>query len=522
MGFFGTIMKIIMIIVVAALTICVILGAILMIFPTVSIFGLHYVSSSYGEEQAEYLRTTENSQMWEDADSIRIETGGYDIVVRVKETGQNGETYQDGTYASVVNSSYKGFVWGGDAYKPTYSSSISENKYLEENGNNVFYVRMAEPGGFLIRSQTLLTLIVESGTFENKNLEINTKGGSVTIGGDVNLSEKQIRLKNLDINAGTGKVSLQNITVSDTLNISKYSGDVVAQTNLTANTELSIVGGYGIIDLKDVGQISSESKLKITTTNTHTTIGKIYGDFEFKADGGLLETGEITKDVDLDVKSCDCRLGNLNSTLNVVGGDGYLKIPKVAGNVTITMNNGETTIFETNGEVVFESQKGSLTLSKAQKSVTATTVYGNIDIVCDGVFPLDINNKHGSTKFVNAKDIVNINASNTIDNKGTGNITGTFAEINGESSIFGYAGNVEITVPQNEWLLSWRNVSGKVDIKLGSLITDKKTTSEFLNDTSQNNKWIDVMSKQQAEESESPNRLLITNNSGKIQILAGI
>lgn len=519
MGVFGTIMKFIMIVLVVALTIFVVIGAILMIFPAASIFGLHYISSPYNGEQTQHLRTAENSTMWEGADFYRIETRGYDVVVRVKETGQQGETYPSGTYEAVVESSYKGFVWGGNAPKPTYSSSITDEKYIEENGSKIFYIKMAEPDGMLVRSKTQLTLIVETSTFQNKKLEIITKSGSVSVGGNIEDNQKLIKTKNLTINSESGKVMLNNVTIDENLVISKNAGDVISEKDIDAAADISIVGGYGIIDLQNVGTQQTTRKLKINTSNTHTTVKNVYGDLEFKADGGMLEATQITQDVDLTLGACDCQIGKIGNTLNVDGGDGYVKIDEVVGKITQTMKNGETTIQKNMGEVDFSSEKGSLYLKKANDNVTATTSYGNIEITCNNTLNLNVSNKHGSTKFYNASGVVTINGSGN----GTGSVVGEFDQINGASSIVGFAGNIELKVPTQRFLLNWRNISGKVDIKYGSFITTDKTTSEYLSKqeeqvVEEKVLWVDVQTTKQAMQDSNTNRLSVTNNSGDIKI----
>ncbi len=527
MGIFGAIMKIVMIVLVSVLTVFIILGAILMIFPSVSIFGLHYISCNYDSEMAEYLRSEESAQtkaMWDNADFYRVETRGYDVLIRVKETGQRGETYQAGSLASVVNSSYKGFVWGGDAYKPTYSSSIKENRYIEENGQNIFFVKMSEPDGFLVRSETLLTLVVETNTFADKKLEINTQGGNVTIGGDINNAEKLINTNNLKINAGTGTVTLANMSVSENLEITKKSGNIKSEKNIDAKTTITISEKYGLIELLDIGTAENPQKATIkTTNNTHTTIKNVYGGFEFKADRGLLEVDNITDFTDLNVGSCDSKIKNIQNGLNVVGGDGYVKIQDITGEATITMKNGSVTLDKASKKVVFESENGGLKISDAGGDVYANTTRGNIDVNCAGnTINLNINNKHGNTNFTGAKGQVLINTSSDFDAKGTGSITGTFTEISGNSSIFGYAGDINLTVPQNSWLLSWRNVQGEVNIKMGDLDTKERTTSGYLKDTSNTEKWIDVVTMLQSEKQTDSNTLLVTNNSGKINITASL
>ena len=507
MGFFASIMKFIMIVLVAILTVFIVLGAILIIFPTVNIFGLHYISSDYNSFEGEVLRTSENSTLWDDADIVRIETKGYDVTVRTKDD----ELLGNGEFVTIVNSSYKGFVWG-TVSQPTYSSSITSGEYIVENGKNIFYIEIAEPDGWIMRAETTLTVIVSSDAFTSKDLEIIDNSGSVTIGGNVADVSEQIRTQNLDITSTSGMVNLGNVTVSDTLTIDKQSGDVSSRVNLNANININITGGYGIITLKDVGVSGGDVKmLSINSSNTHTTVQDVYGDFNFVAAGGLLEIGNITGFVDLDVSSCDCSLGTVGNGFNVEGGDGYLEVEKVVGAVTIIMNDGSTTIAETDSTVNWESQKGSLTLGKAQDDITAQTVYGNINIICDDVdaFNITINDKHGDTTFTGVKGIVDINTSTTIDNMGTGNITGTFAEVNGESRIIAYVGNINVTVPQTDWLLKW--ASSSADIQIGALISSE---------TSSNGNWINVLTNISTNIPDNENRIYLSGNSGLITVNA--
>lgn len=506
MGFFATIMRFIMVILVILLAVCIVLGTILVIFPGANIFGLHYISSEYNINEGDVLRTNSNSAMWDEADAVRVDVSGYDVIVRVKDD----ELLADGEFVTIVTSSYRGFVWGSVS-KPTYTSSAGTGEYITENGKKIFSVKIAEPSGWIIRAKTELVLIVEKDAFLNKDLEIISNSGTVTIGGNLASSDEQIQMQNLDITANTGTVTLWNATISGTLTVNKNSGSVISKVDLDADTEINISGGYGEISLKDIGVSESDvKKLKIEVTNAHTTAENVYGDFEFIAGGGLLEIGDITGFTDLDVESCECILGTLNNGFNVEDGDGTISVDKVAGAVTLEMADGSITIDETNSVVDWESQKGSLTLNKAQDDLIAQTVYGNITVICDtsaDAFNLTINNKHGATNFTGVKGVVDINTSSLIDNKGTGSITGTFAEVNGYSTILAYVGDINITVPQNRWLLKWNNLSGTVDISVGNIIRTDANTDV----------WVKIL---EDTPEDSVNRISLISNSGIIKVRA--
>lgn len=352
MGFFSSIMRVLMILLVSVLTVCIILGAILMIFPGARIFGLHYISAPYNSVGGEYVREPENPSMWDNADVVRIETKGYNIIVRTK----GDEVLKSGQFATITQNSYHGFVWGS-VDRPTYSSSITDEKYLEENGKKIFYIRIEEPDGWMIGSKTDLTIIVDTDTFANKDLEILTESGLITLGGDVAKSEEKINTKNLKITSASGEVRLNNVSVNDNLTIEKVSGNIVSAVNLDSHTTIKIKGGYGNVTLKEIGSSDSEKMLRMETSNTHTTLDKIYGDLEFEADGGLLEVTSIKGYVDLDIASCAVKIETVQGDLNIENKEGSVEIERVMGSVGIDANNGSTVINETDGAVDWESQK---------------------------------------------------------------------------------------------------------------------------------------------------------------------
>ena len=517
MGVIGTIMKIIMIVLVAALAVFIILGAILMIFPSVSIFGLHYITSDNKELTFEKLDDSKYSTWWNEADVIRVETGGYDIKVRVTTTGHSGENYSNN--AVKITSAYKGFVWGG-AWEPTYSSTITDEKYLDDRTENVFYVKVDEPtGGFLIRSETVLELIVSSNALDDKTLEIATNTGTFTIGGDdITDNSTKINTKEIVIESQSGQVNLNNYSVEEALTITKTSGNVKSLLDIPCTTTINITGGYGLVELENVGNQALQNTLvTMNTTNTHTVIKNIFGDFDFTAEGGLLEVENISGFANLTLGACDCKVATVGNGIDANGGDGYLRIEKVNGNSTLVRNNGETTIGENTGWVNFSSANGSLSLNSCYGDVTATSTYGNISVTCKDAFNLNINNRHGNTNFTDAQGLVSINTSSEFDSRGTGTITGSFKEVSGQNIINAYAGNVNLTIPQNEFALGWRNMSGAVNINMGSLKTTSKTTSEYLSDTSSTTqKWVNVITGTQTE--NDANSILVTNNSGQINI----
>ncbi len=475
MGFFATITKFILIVATALLGIAIILGAILLIFPGVNYFGLHYINGD-GKTRSDEIALT--SSDYENADTIRVTTKGYDIVVRVNTDDELVDVNNNLTV--VYSNKYNGFVWG-EVDRPTYSCNI-----IEESGKSVISFEIAEPDGWLMRGDAKINLIVAPNTLADKTLELITSHGEITLGGTINNEHNnRIAMKNLNISSDTGKVVLKDSYIQEYLAVTKQSGHFETQTALNGVADIE-VKGFGNIIMKDLGTGAdpNSAMISIKAGNCHLQLGDINGDFDFEAEKGLLEVGNISGDVNLKVKSCVMKMSDIGGSINLDGGTGYLNIGKLTGEATLEATDGDITIDETNGNVTAVTVRGSVMLKNVTSEVGSTklidleSVYGDLTVNLAETAPainLKFRNRHGDIEFTNLRGTVDA----LITSPGGGSIKGNFSEVNGTSKLESNTGSVNVVFPVQSFYLKWSSQSA-TDILLGGLESAAKNSgSEF-------------------------------------------
>ncbi len=494
MGVFGSIIKYILIVLVVLFAIATLFALVLYIFPGFYIFGYHVINSNGTKVQIEYfVDGSEFSQtdptLWNEADAVRIETDGYDVLVR---TAKNNEGYNSASVLSVVTSAYIGFM-KGSVSNITYDSTQTSKNYINEDGKKIFYVKIKEPEkGFLSRSTTKLTFIVPENGLENKPLEIITKTGKVWLGGNSDEESQTIVTNDVSVTALTETVNLNNINCTTKLSVFKENGYILSsdQQEFLCDMNLSISKLSGYIELHKFGNaLNRANKLTIQTENCHTVLGDVFGALKVVSKKGILDAENLFEYADLEVYETKTRIANLKNGLQLEGTSANVECKVVEGNIMAKMTSGSCIFEKTLGTVEWESANGPITLLEPSNTLKLSTNVGNIKIDCKNNTPIEINitSNGGDINFSNASGVVRVNKLN--DNPSSRcNIYGSFAStINPDLSILNTgSGNVSIVIPQNENLLLKWTTTGQVDI---NMITWQSTAKTTVNEQT-NQQWV--------------------------------
>ena len=528
MSAFSGIMKFFMIIFVIILTIFIVAFALMFFIPGFKLFGYHYITCA-NSHYSQLLKGngTEHSNMWNDADVIRIETGGYDINIFHESSGMDS-----GDVKVTMDGSYRGFV-KGKVDRPTYDSTELSGKYYEDHtrAEKIYYIKIDEPtGGFLLRTNNVLNVRIytENEEFSNKSIEIVTRSGTVNFADN----KQNMNVKNLKIISNSGSVVLNQMTLSENgkLEIEKKSkGSITSNVSyLAGDITINVLGGGDRIALKDIGYNPSDpdsipnSRLYLKSHDSKVTIGNIYGDFECYCHGASLTAGTITGSAKINAKETACRFDRVGSTAGKdtfwVESTGKTSVycKYVYANSVLKMGKSSTTLDNTYGTVDFQSSKGNLTLKNAEKDVligqTAGTVSIDFNKDCEDAPNLTSTATKGKIKFSNMRGVVKINELNEQSSCG---ITGTFLRINDKNIIQTTSGNIELSCPLNmEWSIFWQAKKASLDI-FGTARTTIKSSEQYMKTVYKNNSttWATPYG---APSEETDNSLKLSSSSGKI------
>ncbi len=472
MNVFVNILKILIILVAIAVAVVVIMCAALVLFPGFSIFGLHYISGDNKPIGKEY-NLVDNSAEWETVSTIWVKTNTWNIDIHPVTSGES-EIFVNNCINARWTRLYNGFVFG-EVKEPTFEGA----KIVTVDGETRLLFEVAEPdGGWLSKNNTKLTILYDNNVFANKNLLIETNTGVIELGNDINFATQK-----LTINSEKGAVTINKITAQNDLEIAKSTGDITVNCDINQNVKIDINSGYGRINMQNAGAIDKAVVLGFDKplNNVNVQFGDVTGDLEIKANGGLVRGGNVSGSLNVDVKSCDIYLENINGVSNYLGVDGIFKASKLNGvfDANIT-GNGRVELGETNGKSTIKTNNGEIKIESAKADVDATSQGGNINITgANNKINLYIKNRNGNTVLDKIKGTVNF----AITDKGRGAVTVNYANevgaIVGENVITTETGTIAINLNSADkfFYKKW-STNNKVNIELsGCRSTDKENTT---------------------------------------------
>ena len=500
MSLIGQILKYLLVIVIILFAICIILAGAMVMIPSFSLFGIHYLG-----EGGLYKYQIENTQATEtepatygytefvDSEALQINTEGYDVYIR---TLVKNETAMENAIRINVSNYLTGFAWG-DVERP---QTTWGSKFI--NGVKTYVITVEEPTGWLYHSKTFVELIVNSNDLVSKNLEINTNGGSVYLGvGDTTGEDGSVlNLKNLTLNGAGNECFLNYINVNEKIDINKTAGNIKSLLDINCPTEIDVWGGIGKIEIPNIGNKDSNQTLKIKATNSEIRFNDLYGDFELVAQGGYLVANEISRSVNINCESCQIKIAKVGTQLNIsVNSDSsssansIVNIGYIGDNAYVKGGDSTVKLGEVIGKVSVETNKGKIIVENARKSVYAKSIYGEVNI--NWVDNLIYNSENASdfetvveVKYssVNITNIIGKLTMNIIDS-GNAKINAEFNAVNGKSVINTNAGDITLSLPLKEYVLKW-NSNRNSDISLGSIVTnDKVGVANILSASSEEN-----------------------------------
>lgn len=510
MNAFVNILKILIIILVIGVAGILILMGALVLFPGFNLFGLHYIKGS-GQTSGTYIELNAEEEgnklvQWNNASGVIIKTNGWDISVHpVTEASKNN--YAPKTITSLWSHKYNGFVVG-DVQEPSFAGGYFAQ--VGSDGKTYLIYEVKEPsGGWLSKVDTKLEIIYEPEMFDGKELKIETNSGSVVIGNSLELETRVgFEIGDLDITSASGDVTIRDVTINGEVNVDKNSGDFISQVDLTNNVNININGGFGSIDLKNVGSTDKSTSLVLNKiSNSNIVFQNVYGDLVFEGTGGLVRGASVSGILSVNAGNCDFDISSVDGVVTFASTDGSLKLAEAKKSVIAQISgSGQVNLAKTYETVNISTKRGAVNLGEVCKDVKVITDGGKISIVgTSATTNYDVSSVNGEVLLDNIYGTVKFNTLS----KGKSFVTINYKKLVGDNTINTQTGAINVNVPiatasninDLRFLLSWETAND-VDIKLqgGVSSTERKGENVSVNSAS----------------STSTNLLKLMSVSGKI------
>ena len=503
----SNILRILIIVLIGVVVVAVLLMAAMVLIPAFSLFGVKFVSyAGSGSEPDQKIDIEVDSTEWKNAEALVIETNGWGVEFRPFSNVGDTLYHVDGKSSVRVlfYSQYTGFVKvGEEGEKKAECNEEVYGKHQASGGLNACIISTKEPDALWItKSKAKMIVIYDKDALGDRQVFITTNNGSVYLGSN-SMEEKNRDVINNDVNiiSKSGKITVGNIDVTKSLNITKDGGDLDIKTNMSGNMVLSLNSGYGSINMKEVGTDGSQSGSASVNfkniRNANIQFDAIYGDLQYMTgNSGLIRGKKVTGSLIVnETKSCVFKVGSIGKDVTFNSDTGSLFASYVGGKVnkSTISGNGQICIKALEGTCEIESKNGRVALGENFKdseatafagvkgNATVTTTGGDVYIKCAGRVELNVKSEKG---FVQLDDVMGKVTYSVVDN-GKSRVKATYKELVGFNSYTTGSGSVEIYIPTSVPAnLTW-NSQKETDIEVSGLRTKEKTgTSKPINGAS--------------------------------------
>ena len=437
MNFFANLLKILIIVVLIAAAAVIILMGAMVIFPSFSIFGIHYVSGDSKSTVYYYnINHQDNVAEWANVDTFYVETNNWDVYVYSNTNFKDAHT--DNGIDIKVMRNYMGF-----SNNEVTTAQLSKYMFEERKDGNYLSVYMSEPTGWISKIDSSIYVYLDEDTLKDKNFVIKTNGGKVVLGEAVSNSSHCLNFNSVTLNLGGGLAYIQDVNIADSLIVNKQSGNLSVTKDLTCDVEIDITSGLGNAYLKNIGSETQSNDFVIDNMlNSGIYFDTIYGNALIKANAGLIKGNMITNTVVLEGQNCSLDVGEIGGNLFFDNVDGSISVDKANEVVASITGNGGVNIDYLYGESMFDSVNGSVNISNVYKDIFVNTVNGNIDLNNVEGYTVNyvVESTNGSASIKNIRGTLNFSTNNS----GRASLYASYWELKGTNSISTYSGSINI------------------------------------------------------------------------------
>ena len=397
-------------------------GAIMLLSPGVSIFGLKYMSHT-GDV---YIK-----EVSIDGVQQKIDIGDYDkVLIQTNYAHVNIAYGKENALQTnfCLKKSSSGFYKDGS--RDAYSYSLTK----EQIGEDIvlkFVLNEPDYSFIQITGSTVLSLNLSVNETDsvNKKIDVQTKYGNVFMGTGTSASELTVEYKANQANVVTEKGNITLSTyfdVENSLNLQTKSGKINIERNLSTQN-ISLNSDSGQINAKNF--TNNTSSLMFKTEKSHIRVGEIAGDVYVDAKSGIFDavliSGSLSapstiETVKFNISSVlgdiylanekgrfGVNIGKIGGNVNISTEGGSVKVGRLFGQTYIATKNAEIDVLvdKTNDKtIVISSTEGKIKVNFEQVlgSNTITSEKGEINVKCAlaSAFRLNASSEKGSIKKV--------------------------------------------------------------------------------------------------------------------------
>lgn len=437
MNFLANFLKIIIVLLVLAVAAVVILMGAMVLFPTFSVFGIHYVS---GDDQTLYcyydVAHEDNVAQWQSVDTFAIVTNSWDVYVFSNQVTKLAHT-EHGIDA-ILTRKYSGF-----ANNDVASAALTKYVYETKKDGEHLTISTIEPTGWFSRSDCALYVYVDVDTLADKKLSIQTQSGKVVVGEEITNRSHTLRIDSVDVSAGSSNTFVNDVQISDYLAIHKSAGNININPALGCDVQLGIDSGLGNVYVNTIGSESNKRSLVIDDLcNNGVTIADIYGDMMVSATTGVIKGGSVSGTVVFEGVNCSLSLNSVGQKLFFNSVDGSLSVQNAASvNAQIT-GSGAVNISNLTQKSTIETAGGRIVVDAVSADLTATSTNGDITLGNKSGATVNyiVKSTNGSVKITNICGSVHFDT--TADGKAQ--FYGSYSQLIGTNEIKTVSGEIKI------------------------------------------------------------------------------
>lgn len=437
MNVFINILKILIVLLSLAVVAAVIMLGAMVLFPTFTIFGIHYVNGDNKIVYSYYdVQDEANLAQWSSVDTLSITSDSWDIYVYSNKVTKDAHT--SAGIDAILTRNYNGFA-NNNVTEPTISQYVFETK----KDGNYLSLHTTEPTGWLNRTDCALYVYLDVDTLKSKRLLITTNTGKVVLGEAIAERSNTLNIQSVDIVTNGGNSYVNDVNISSNLKINKGSGNINVNPQLNCDVELAITRGLGNIYTNTIGSETTDKSLVINGLyNSGANIGDIYGDLMVKANAGLIKAGKVTNSVVFDGANCSLNIASVGGNLYFNSTDGSLNVGDAEAVIAEAKGNGNINVKNLHAESTISTVGGSVRVENVFANINVTTVNGNITLNNEANSKVDfiVETTNGVANITNVNGSVHFNTNNN----GRASFVGSYHRLIGENVINTISGEIKI------------------------------------------------------------------------------
>lgn len=464
---------------VGAVFIC---AAVMVLIPSVSLFGFKYVNIKDNDKLFEKISYSDFGGV---VTAIEIDVAGYDVIIghgendeiRIK-TELSGVGFYKTQYADEEGTEELSLE---DVFVPKTNIAKYKEGAIK---TGVITIEAPEVEGLVSFTEKRIHIFLPPAATAVARLDAKTTSGDVEV--------KNLAIPSVTLTSDSGNQTLTNVAVSEltsvtrkgTLDVGVTEGKNAASYSVTGNVTLK--NKLGVVNFAEginIGTTHANS-LIIETDMAEFNLNDVRSDINYSGEAGLVNVKEVSGELLITSKDAKFNIENTCGDKIDAKGDGMLSLD-------IKELSADVAIFETSGgyitignlktpDSVIKTNTGNVTLGKVLHSTTVETKSGNVKLDQKDVSfvpgsKITIKTEKG---IITATDIV---SGLDIDSD-NGAVTVKVAQVTGNITIKTDIAKAKIELPIAQYDLVTASPNGTVQVNdFGFTVTSNAETISHVN-----------------------------------------